>query len=222
MNMQIHDLYLHAITVFMGFFAMLNPIGNLPVFLGMVSDFDAKTQKKVARRAVMAAFIIIAVFSIFGHIIFRLFGITVPAFQIAGGIIVFIIGFQMLNAKENAIHAQSSEEKDSMAQIAHDMAISPLGIPLLAGPGTISTAMNFVGAEKSIRNVILVVVTFGVMCLITYLLFISGRKLTKVIHPSMMKVVSRIMGLILAVIAVQMLITGIEGTILMFNSPGHE
>ncbi len=98
--MNIHDIYLHGITVFMGFFAMLNPIGNLPVFLGMVQDFDDRTQKKVALRAVLAAFIIIAVFTVFGHIIFRMFGITLPAFQIAGGIIVFIIGFQMLNAKE--------------------------------------------------------------------------------------------------------------------------
>ncbi len=217
--MRIHDLYLHGITVFMGFFAMLNPIGNIPIFLGMVQDFDKKTQNKVALRATITAFTIIAIFCVFGHIIFRLFGITVPAFQIAGGIIVFIIGFQMLNSKENPIHAQSPDEKEQMMKIAHDMAITPLGIPLLAGPGTISTAMNFVGAEKSISNVILVIVIFGIMCLITYLLFISSRIIALKINPSMLKVVSRIMGLILAVIAVQMLINGIEGTIDIFNQP---
>ncbi len=218
--MKIQDLYLHAITVFMGFFAMLNPIGNIPVFLGMVQDFDKKTQNKVALRATVTAFTIIAIFCVFGHIIFRLFGITVPAFQIAGGIIVFIIGFQMLNAKENPIHAQSLDEKEQMMKIAHDMAITPLGIPLLAGPGTISTAMNFVGAEKSITNVILVIVIFGIMCVITYLLFVSSRIIAIKLNPSMLKVVSRIMGLILAVIAVQMLINGIEGTINMFDKAG--
>jgi multiple antibiotic resistance protein len=215
--MKLQDLYLHGITVFMGFFAMLNPIGNIPVFLGMVQDFDKKTQNKVALRATITAFTIIAIFCIFGHIIFRIFGITVPAFQIAGGIIVFIIGFQMLNAKENPIHAQTQDEKDQMEQIAHDMAITPLGIPLLAGPGTISTAMNFVGAEKSITNVILVIVIFGIMCLITYVLFISSRVIANKVNPSMLKVVSRIMGLILAVIAVQMMINGIEGTIDLFS-----
>ena len=214
-----HDLYLHGITVFMGFFAMLNPIGNIPVFLGMVQDFDKQTQNKVALRATLTAFTIIAIFCVFGHIIFRLFGITVPAFQIAGGIIVFIIGFQMLNAKENPIHAQSADEKEQMMKIAHDMAITPLGIPLLAGPGTISTAMNFVGAEKSITNVVLVIVIFGIMCLITYFLFVSSRIIAIKINPSMLKVVSRIMGLILAVIAVQMLINGIEGTVDIFNHP---
>ncbi|MCK9422543.1 MAG: MarC family protein [Bacteroidales bacterium] len=215
--MKFYDLYLHGITVFMGFFAMLNPIGNLPVFLGMVKEFDIKTQNKVALRATLAAFIIISIFTIFGHIIFRMFGITLPAFQIAGGIIVFIIGFQMLNARENPIHAQSEEEKAQMETIAHDMAISPLGIPLLAGPGTISTAMNFVGVEKSISNVLLVIGIFGIMCLITYFLFISSRVIATKISTSMLKVVSRIMGLILAVIAVQMLINGIEGTIDLFN-----
>jgi multiple antibiotic resistance protein len=217
--MKMYDLYLHGITVFMGFFAMLNPIGNIPIFLGMVQDFDKKTQNKVALRATITAFTIITIFCVFGHIIFRVFGITVPAFQIAGGIIVFIIGFQMLNAKENPIHAQSTEEKEQMMKIAHDMAITPLGIPLLAGPGTISTAMNFVGAEKSMTNVVLVVTIFGLMCLITYWLFISSRVIADKINPGMLKVVSRIMGLILAVIAVQMLINGIEGTVNIFNQP---
>jgi len=215
--MNLHDYWLHGITVFMGFFAMLNPVGNLPVFLGMVQEFDDKTQKRVARRAVIAAFIIISVFCIFGHIIFRMFGITLPAFQIAGGIIVFVIGFQMLNARENPIHAQSKEEKEEMVKAADGLAISPLGIPLLAGPGTISTAMNFVGAEKTILNVLLVIAIFWIMCLITYLLFIFGRKATKKINPGLLKVVSRIMGLILAVIAIQMLINGIEGTIHLFH-----
>jgi len=88
--MILKDYWLHGFTVFMGFFAMLNPVGNLPVFIGMVSDFDRKTQRKVALRSVIVAFVIIAVFSIFGHVIFRMFGITLPAFQIAGGLIVFL------------------------------------------------------------------------------------------------------------------------------------
>ena len=219
--MKMYDLYLHGITVFMGFFAMLNPIGNIPVFLGMVQDFDKKTQNRVALRATITAFTIITIFSVFGHIIFRVFGITVPAFQIAGGIIVFIIGFQMLNSKENPIHAQTPDEKEQMQQIAHDMAITPLGIPLLAGPGTISTAMNFVGAEKSITNVVMVVGIFGLMCLITYILFFSSRFIASKINPGMLKVISKIMGLILAVIAVQMMINGIEGTIVIFTDPSR-
>ena len=215
--MGFHDYWLHGITVFMGFFAMMNPLGNIPIFLGMVKDFDEETQNKVALRSVLAAFIIIVVFCIFGHIIFRMFGITLPAFQIAGGIIVFIIGFQMLNARDNSIHTQTQEEKDQMVKEAGDMAISPLGIPLLAGPGTISTAMNFVGVEKSVWNGLLVIGIFSLICVITYFMFLSARKISKKINPGILKVISRIMGLILSVIAVQMFINGIEGTIDIFD-----
>jgi len=97
------------------------------------------------------------------------------------------------------------------------MAITPLGTPLLAGPGTISAAMNFVGAEKSILNVIVVIAMFAVMCLITYLLFLSSHKLAARVNPGILKVVTRVMGLILCVIAIQMLINGVEGTIHLFK-----
>jgi multiple antibiotic resistance protein len=215
--MVIKDYWLHGFTVFMGFFAMLNPIGNLPVFIGMVSGFDRGTQHKVALRSVFVAFVIITIFCIFGHIIFRLFGLTLPAFQIAGGIIVFIIGFNLLNAKDSTMHTQAPLAREDLEKMAEDMAITPLGTPLLAGPGTISAAMNFVGAGKSIVNVILVISMFALMCIITYLLFISSHKLAAKINPGILKVVTRVMGLILTVIAVQMLITGIEGTIHMFQ-----
>jgi multiple antibiotic resistance protein len=214
---MLHDYWLHGFTVFMGFFAMLNPIGNLPVFIGMVSEFDEKTQKMVAFRSVVVAFIIIAIFSLFGHIIFRVFGITLPAFQIAGGIIVFIMGYNLLNAKDSTMHSQAPMRRKDMERVAEDMAITPLGTPLLAGPGTISAAMNFVGAEKSIVNAVLVVGIFAIMCVITYLLFVSSHRLAKRVNPGILKVVTRVMGLILAVIAIQMLISGIEGTIHMFK-----
>jgi multiple antibiotic resistance protein len=211
--MRIHDLLLHSITVFMGFFAMLNPLGNLPVFLGMVEDFDDRTQKKVARRSVTVAFFIVLVFSAFGHFIFRMFGITLPAFQIAGGIIVFIMGYQLLNARDSTFHSQAPIAREDQDKLASDMAITPLGTPLLAGPGTISAAMNFVGEQKSILNALLVVGIFAVMCVITYFLFISGKYLARRLNPGILKVITRLMGLILTVIAVQMLVFGIQGSI---------
>ena len=167
--MNLHDYWLHGITVFMGFFAILNPVGNLPAFLGMVQEFDDRSQKRVAFKAVLVAFTIISIFSVFGHIIFRLFGITLPAFQIAGGLIVFVIGYNLLNARAT-MHSQEPIRRQEMNQLGEDMAITPLGTPLLAGPGTIAAAMNFVGQEKSVLNTFLVVAIFGIMCLITYLL----------------------------------------------------
>lgn len=204
------DLALFLPTVFLGFFAMLNPVGNTPVFISMVGDADRRTIKKVAFRAVLTAFLIIAVFSLFGHFIFRMFGITLPAFQIAGGIIVFFIGYNLLQGK-------SSKAQHSNLQIQiksyEDMAVSPLGIPLLAGPGTISTAMNFVGEANNFLYTLLIVLIFAMVCAITYYMFIVSQKIADRMSQSLIKVVSRIMGLILAVIAVQMFINGIFNVI---------
>jgi multiple antibiotic resistance protein len=127
------------------------------------------------------------------------------------------MGYNLLNAHESMMHSQVHMGREDMEKLADDIAITPLGTPLLAGPGTISSAMNFVGAEKSIVNVVLVIAIFAVMCLISYLLFISGKRLSSLINPGILKVVTRVMGLILAVIAVQMLINGIEGTISIFH-----
>jgi len=205
-----NDIVLFTTTVFLGFFAMLNPIGNTPIFISMVGDADNKIIRMVAFRAVLLSFILITIFSLFGHLIFKMFGITLPAFQIAGGIIVFFIGYDLLQGKEAGAH--HSKRKLTIKSY-EDMAISPLGIPLLSGPGTISTAMNFVGAGKQFSYTIIIIVVFGIVCAITFLMFIMSRKIASKISPSLIKVISRIMGLILAVIAIQMIINGILNVI---------
>ena len=204
------NITLFLTTVFLGFFAMLNPIGNTPVFLTMVGDADEQIIKKVAFKAVIVAFVIISIFCLFGHFIFRMFGITLPAFQIAGGIIVFFIGYDLLQGKEAGAH--HSKRKLSIKSY-EDMAISPLGIPLLSGPGTISTAMGFVGEGHNFLYTFLIIVIFAVVCAITYIMFILSKKIANKFSPSLIRVISRIMGLILAVIAVQMVITGVFNVI---------
>ncbi len=207
------DLTLFLPTVFLGFFAMLNPIGNTPVFLSMVGEADKKTIKKVAFRAVLTAFFIIAIFSFFGHVIFRMFGITLPAFQVAGGIIVFFIGYDLLQGK--VAGAQHSNVQINVKSY-EDMAVSPLGIPLLAGPGTISTAMNFVGESNKLSYTLLIVLIFALVCAITYFMFLISNRIADKLSPPLIKVISRIMGLILTVIAVQMFINGIFNVIKQF------
>ncbi|HEY9123600.1 MAG TPA: MarC family protein [Bacteroidales bacterium] len=209
-----HDLSLFLTTVFLGFFAILNPIGNTPVFISMVGESEDKVIKKFAFRAVFVAFIIITTFCLFGHVIFRMFGITLPAFQIAGGIIVFFIGYDLLQGKAAGAH-QTKMENDTAK--LNDMAISPLGIPLLAGPGTISSAMNFVGEGNSFLITLLVILVFAVVCTITFFMFIISKKIADKLSPSLIKVVSRIMGLILTVIAVQMFINGVFKVIKEFG-----
>jgi multiple antibiotic resistance protein len=215
--MKLHSDVLHYLTVFMGFMSMVNPFGILPLFIGLIGDLDQKTAKWMAFRASLAAFVIIASFCIFGHLIFRLFGITIPAFQIAGGIIVFIIGYNMLNGEESRIKIHKELSPEEMKHTLSNIAITPLGMPLLAGPGTIAAAMNFVGSNRSLTNVIVVILIFAVICFLTFLLFLSAKKIADVIGDGTIKIITRIMGLILTVIAIQMLIFGIVGAIKLYN-----
>ncbi|MCD4746177.1 MAG: MarC family protein [Bacteroidales bacterium] len=219
------DIILLSTTIFMGFFAIMNPIANTPIFLALTSNIENKSEvNKIAFKAVLYSFIIVSVFCILGQVIFKLFGITLPAFQITGGLLLFVVGYNMLNAKESGIHYPSKEDKEIIKSKIEDpneeinIAISPLAIPILAGPGTISTAMNFVGAKTSLStvgHVIIVIAIFALMCSITFILFISGKKIVKFLGHNVIKVISRIMGLILSVIATQMIITGIKNTIPM-------
>ncbi len=216
--MKLNNDVLHYFTVFIGFLAMLNPFGILPIFIGMVEDIDDKTARRMALKASVAAFLIIASFCIFGHFIFRVFGITIPAFQIAGGIIVFFIGYHMLNGEESQIRFQKDMSPEELKEAVSNIAVTPLGMPLLAGPGTIATAMNFVGSNKSLTNVIVVIILFAIICFLTYLLFLSAKKIAVVMGTALIKIITRVMGLILTVIAIQMLIMGIIGAIKLYTS----
>jgi len=197
-----------ALTTLTGFFAIMNPIGNTPIFLGLVTDLDAAQRRAVALRAVVIAFTVVALFTIFGNIIFRLFGITLPAFQVAGGILVFLVGYQLLHGRESAIHHPAPGERGPNE--GSEVAISPLAIPILAGPGTISTALNFVSGSEDPAHLAVVLGAFAVICLATYVAFLLGERLVERLRPSIIKVVTRLMGVIITVIAIQMVMTGVS------------
>jgi len=208
-----NELGLFFGTVFMGFFAIMNPIANTPVFLGLTAEDDSATRRAVALKGLVLAFLIIAIFSLAGKLIFDLFGITLSAFRIAGGILVFRIGLDMLNGKQSEVHhpAETGAAGESSADQL-GVAVSPLAMPILAGPGTIATAMNFV-AVRDFSHLAITIGVFALMCAITYLFFVTGEKLVKYIGQNAVDVVTRMMGLILAVIGVQMFIDGIYGAV---------
>lgn len=198
--------------VFFGFLAIMNPIANTPIFMGMTEELTPAQKRKVAFKSVTIAFIITAVFAVAGRLIFNLFGLTLPAFRIAGGILIFSVGWELLRGQVSRVHTPRSVDSKEYEESQLSIAVSPLGIPILAGPGTISTAMNFV-ADRSLIQIGLVVAIFAFICLVTYAMFVSGERMVKYLGESFLRVVSRIMGLILAVIGTEMAIMGIEGTL---------
>jgi multiple antibiotic resistance protein len=203
-------MLVHAATVFMGFFAIMNPIANVPIFLGLTSGDDKKTAAAVAFRSLMLAFVIVALFSVAGKVIFELFGLTLAAFRITGGLIVFLIGFHMLQGSHSSVQHPSDEDKQQSREVALSVAVSPLAMPILAGPGTIATAMSF-SAGGGLTAMIITISMFAVLCLITYVLFIFGEKFVTYIGASALGVITRMMGLILAVIGTQMVVKGVHG-----------
>ena len=204
------NLITFSITVFTGFFAITNPISNMTVFLSLTQGADDATKRDINKRANIIAFVIVLVFVLLGKYIFELFNISIPAFKITGGILIFYIGFDMLQSKQSNIKSLKK------VQIDENIAVSPLAIPILAGPGTIVTAMNFVANVKPIQ-VFLVIAIFGSMSLITYFTFRLSKYIVRLVGYNVIAVIGKIMGLIIAIIGTGMIIEGIK---LSFNLMG--
>ncbi len=197
------ELLTFSLSVFMGFFAIMNPIANTPVFMGLVGDKDELTKKRIARKATITAFIIVVSFVILGKYIFDLFGITIPSFKITGGILLFYVGFEMLMSKKSKIHSLGDKDVDD------GIAISPLAIPILAGPGTIVTAMNHV-TNANYLHIGIVVGIFALMIYLTYLAFTLSDLIIKKFGTNLITIIGKLMGLILAIIGTGMVLNGIK------------
>ncbi|MGR7814249.1 MarC family protein [Lacinutrix undariae] len=205
------NLITFSITVFTGFFAMTNPISNMTFFLSLTQGMDKKEKRSVNKRANIIAFIIVTIFVLLGKYIFELFNISIPAFKITGGILIFFIGFEMLQSKKSNVKSIKNIDEDE------DIAVSPLAIPILAGPGTIVTAMNFVSNAQSIQ-IFLVIAIFGFMSLLTFFTFKLSDAVVKLVGNNVISVIGKIMGLIIAIIGTGMIIQGIKISFNLFNS----
>lgn len=221
-TVSIDHFHLFA-TVFAGFFAIMNPLANTPIFLGLTADLDGKQRRAVATQATFVAFIVVSLFAALGQLIFTTFGITEAAFRLAGGIVVFMIGFRMLQGEhskvqhtEQARHlARGEDDTESRASETEmtsgemSVGITPLAVPILAGPGTIATAVGFTGAGSWTKMAV-TIFAFGLLCLGTWVCFVMGEKIVKFLGNAFLMVVTRLMGLILAVIGVQMFLHGLH------------
>lgn len=197
-----------VLTIFTALFAIMNPLGTLPVFLTLTDGLSDKERRQIAAQALTIAFCINAAFAIAGGEILRAFGITLPAFRIAGGILVFVIGFQMVNGSPSHIQHPTQADRNAASTQQMSIAISPLGMPILAGPGTITTAMNFTMGQSWAMS-IATVAMLAVLSLLAFLLFSFGTVIARFLGRNIMNVITRLMGLLLAVIGIQLLITGL-------------
>ncbi len=197
-----NDLFTYSLSVFMGFFAIMNPIANIPIFLGLTGGESKESKKKIAKTATITAFLIVLAFILAGKYIFEVFGITIPAFKITGGILIFYVGFEMLVSKK-------SQVQNIQTDSANNIAISPLAIPILAGPGTIVTAMNYV-TNASLTHIGIIIGIFALMIVLNFMAFSLSNMIINRIGNNLITVISKLMGLILAIIGTGVIIKGIK------------
>ena len=191
---------------FMAFFAIMNPISNLPAYMALVADDSQKISRKIAFRSLLIAFVIITVFIFSGDFIFKVFGITIVSFRIAGGILVAVIGYHMINGNHSPSY--KGMEQQAVNSDPMSIAISPLAMPLFAGPGTITTALSL--ANGGLQNQLITVVAFALLCVITYLLLRSAKQIAGFLGENLMKIITKMMGLLLFSIGIQMIIVSVQ------------
>jgi multiple antibiotic resistance protein len=199
------DLAQFALVSFTSVLFLVDPIAVVPAFLAITRDESPARRRETARRACTAAAVLLLVFAVGGQHIFRAFGISLPAFRIAGGLILWFVALDMLHGErktqEGAAEITEGERKD-------DVAITPLAMPMLAGPGAISTVMVLAGQATGVARTAVVYVSIVLTMLISWLLLRLGERLMARLGVTGIRVAMRIMGLLLAAVAVQFIVTG--------------
>lgn len=188
-------------------FFLVDPFAALPTFLAVTEGSDPVRRRRMARKASLTAWIFLSAFALGGQIIFRMFGITLPAFEIAGGIILLLIGLDMLEAKRSP--TQESSGETVAAANKEDAGIVPLGIPMLAGPGSITSVMVLVGQAQTRWQMFAILASIFVTAAICYLILGNSDRVARMLGDTGIRILVRIMGLLLVALAVQYFVNGL-------------
>ena len=198
-----------------GMFVIVNPLTTAFVFASLTTDAEDDEREEIARKAVLTATAMLFTFALLGSVIFQLFGITLAAFRIAGGLILFGIAMNMLNKSEAPDHDKTDARK-SRAVLAQDISIVPLAIPFISGPGAIATAMILTSEAPGFWYTLLVYVAILATTVSCYFTMVYSRHVIRWIGQSGRRILTKIFGLILAVIAIQFVLNGIGDAITDF------
>lgn len=204
------DTLQFALVTFTSVLFIVDPIALVPTYLVITHDQTQAQRRATARRACIAAVLLLVTFAAAGRAIFGLFGITMPAFRIAGGLILWLVAMDMLHGTRST---QEGTAEITEATVKDDVAITPLAMPMLAGPGAISTVMVLSGQTRTATQTIVVYGSIVLALLIAWGTLRAAEWLVLRMGQTGIRVMSRLMGLLLAAIAVQFVITGVRDAI---------
>ena len=200
------DLLPFALLCFTSFFTLTNPLGTMPVFLTMTNGMNDHERKAIVRRATIVSFITLMVFTFSGQFLFKFFGISSNGFRIAGGFIIFKIGFDMLQAR----YSNAKLKEEEVKTYADDISITPLAIPMLCGPGAIANAIMLMDDASTLSLKGTLIGIIALVYFITFLILQASTRLVRILGETGNNVMMRLMGLILMVIAVECFVSGLK------------
>jgi multiple antibiotic resistance protein len=201
-------MFEYALLTFGSLFAIVDPFAAIPSFLAMTRRDSLEQRRRVARVACIVAAGVMAVFALLGPLIFRMFGITLAAFQIAGGLVLLLSALDMLRAHKSAMKETPEEVAEGM--VKDDVAITPLAVPLLAGPGAITTSIVLAGRAQSVWHSIVFYVVIALVSLVSYWTLTVSLASAKRLSSTALNIITRLMGLLLAAIGVQFIISALK------------
>ena len=198
-----------AVVALSAVFFVIDPLANLPIFLTITAGDSVEQRRKTARRAAVAAWVVLAAFAAAGGVIFKAFGISLGAFKIAGGIMLLLMAIDMMRAQTSATRTTEEEQRESQAR--DDIAIFPLAIPMLAGPGAIATVMVLMSraAWRPIATAS-VFLAVTITCLASWLLMRYAANAERLLPKTLLRAFERVMGLLLAAVAVEFIAGGVR------------
>jgi len=198
-----------SVLAFSSIFFLVDPFAAIGSFLAITADADEARRRRMARKGALTCFIVLTSFALAGQLIFRMFGITLPAFEIAGGLILLLIGLDMLEARRSPTQETTGETEEGAAK--EDAGIVPLGIPMLAGPGAISSVMVLVGQAPTLWGWQMgaILGSIGITALASYWVLAGADRVRRVLGETGIRILVRIMGLLLVALAMQFFVNGL-------------
>lgn len=205
---ELHSNYVRfSLLALSSIFFLVDPFAAIGSFIAITAGADRARQRRMAAKAALTCFIVLTSFALAGQLIFRMFGITLPAFEIAGGFILLLIGIDMLEAKRSP--TQESSDEAAEASLKEDAGIVPLGIPMLAGPGAISSVMVLVGQAPDHWHMVAILGSIAITAVASYGVLAGADVLRRILGETGIRILVRIMGLLLVALAMQFFVNGL-------------
>ena len=195
-----------ALLCLTSFFTLTNPLSIMPIFLTMTDGFSDMERKAIVKRATIVSFSTLVMFAVSGQLLFKFFGISTNGFRVVGGVIFFAIGWDMLQARITKVKLKEDEIKT----YAKDISITPLAIPMICGPGSITNAIVLMEEADTFWMQVVLIASIAIVYLLTFIILRAAARINKIIGETGNNVMMRLMGLILMVIAIEFFVSGIK------------